>query len=190
MTKNITAAEIVTTLTAKGTETMKAVGLGQLSFFDDGVVEGSGIWGEILTAEMSHKSSGVLNRLKDLDLWETSEDFEANAGDWWALTALGAEVALLLAGVETDTPLEIPEAVEVETETVEEIPEVEVETENFIPAIRAMAEKFSYRNGWDILIESISDDEIREIVGSASTERAAIMRARKHCRVLDSHRAA
>jgi hypothetical protein len=84
--------EAIAKMTAKGIETMTAVGRGQLSFFDDGIVEGSGIWGECLVSEMGHKSSGVINRLRDLGLWVFTDSDEDPSG-WWSLTALGADVA-------------------------------------------------------------------------------------------------
>lgn len=85
-------------LTAKGRETMLAVGQHKLSFFDEGIVEGGGIWGENLTGELGHKSSGVINRLQKLGLWETSNN--GPDGMWWSLTALGAAVANVLAAPE------------------------------------------------------------------------------------------
>ena len=87
---NATAAAIAQ-LTAKGRETMEAIGLQELSFFDEGVVEGSGSWGGSISGDMGHHSSGVINRLRDMGLFR-SED----VGDydlWWTLTELGAAVA-------------------------------------------------------------------------------------------------
>lgn len=94
-----TATETIAKMTAKGIETMTAIGKQELSYFDDGVAEYSGIWGECLVSEMGHKSSGVINRLRDLGLFTATpqEHDEYDAGAWWALTALGAEVANLLA---------------------------------------------------------------------------------------------
>jgi hypothetical protein len=91
---------VVSQLTAKGEETMKAVGNHELSFFDGGIVEHEGIWGECLVSEMGHKSSGVINRLRDLGLWDATDQGsdDADAGMWWSLTALGADVANYLAG--------------------------------------------------------------------------------------------
>ena len=104
---NIT--EVINSLTAKGRETMTAIGKGELTFFDEGIVEHSGSWGSALTEEMGHKSSGVLNRLRDMGLlYNTPDDSDIDAGDWWALTALGAEVAQHLGHEETD---EVAEAV-------------------------------------------------------------------------------
>lgn len=106
---NFTATQIdeaVAAMTPKGLETMKAIGNLELSFFDEGVVEWSGIWGECLVSEMGHKSSGVVNRLRDLGLLGNSPAGEGDDSDWWYLTALGAAVALHLS--ETGKPM--PEA--------------------------------------------------------------------------------
>lgn len=97
---NVTPAQvqaIIAQLTDKGRATMLAVGQGRLSFFDDGIVENSGIWGECLTGELGHKSSGVVNRLARLGLWNVTHDLASDDGAWWDLTALGAAVANTLA---------------------------------------------------------------------------------------------
>lgn len=94
-TAEITAA--IAGLTKAGRATMLAVGRGQLSYFDEGIIEGSGIWGECLTGEMGHKSSGVVNRLAKVGLWDVTIDRESQDGAWWSLTALGAAVANHLA---------------------------------------------------------------------------------------------
>lgn len=93
-----TIETVVSQLTAKGRETMMAIGNGELSFFDGGVVEMSGIWGECLVSEMGHKSSGVVNRLKDMGLFTAHDYDHDDAGMWWQLTSLGADVANYLAG--------------------------------------------------------------------------------------------
>jgi len=97
------AAAALQAMTAKGTETMTAIGQRQLSFFDEGIQEHSGIWGSCLAQEMGHKSSGVINRLRDLGLFTTSPAGPDDDSDWWALTALGAEVANTLAAPTTTT---------------------------------------------------------------------------------------
>lgn len=39
----------------------------------------------------------------------------------------------------------------------------------------------NYENGWcDLVVETTTNDELREIIGDARTERAAILRVRKH----------
>ena len=81
------------TLTAKGLATMTAIGNGELSYFDDGIVANSGIWGECLTGELGHKSSGVIVQLVKQGMFTTSESSEDNDGTWYSLTELGAEVA-------------------------------------------------------------------------------------------------
>lgn len=91
---NTTAAAIAQ-LTAKGRETMEAIGLRKLSFFDEGIVAGSGSWGGNLAGEMGHKSSGVINRLRDMGLFETDDVEDDDM--WWTLTELGAAVANELA---------------------------------------------------------------------------------------------
>jgi hypothetical protein len=89
---------VVAQLTAKGRETMRAVGNRETSYFDEGIVKDSGIWGECLTSELGHRSSGIINRLRDLGLWEASEQQGDDPSMWWSLTALGADVANYLAG--------------------------------------------------------------------------------------------
>jgi hypothetical protein len=81
---------------------MTAVGNRKLSFFDEGIVEGGGIWGACLTGELGHKSSGVINRLSALGLWDVQAE-DGDDGSWWSLTALGAAVANALA-----TPADVP----------------------------------------------------------------------------------
>lgn len=88
----------VAALTDKGRDTMRAVGAGETSFFDNGIVEHSGIWGDNLTGELGHKSSGVVNRLAKLGLFTTHEATGDDPSNWWALSALGADVANYLAG--------------------------------------------------------------------------------------------
>lgn len=94
-----TIEAVVAQLTEKGRDAMNSIGRGWVSFFDNGIVEGSGIWGECLTADLGLKSSGVINRLRDLGLfvaYDTKDDDYAS-GMWWDLTALGADVANYLA---------------------------------------------------------------------------------------------
>jgi hypothetical protein len=85
------AAAAIDALTPKGRQTMTEVGNWTGSFFDEGCTAGSGIWGECFMNEAGHKSAGVINRLRDLGLFETSIDDES--GVWFALTPLGVEVA-------------------------------------------------------------------------------------------------
>ena len=108
------AAAAIAKLTAKGFDTMTAVANHQLSFFDDGIVAGSGIWGECFVNEMGHKSSGVINQLVKLGLFDlsTTED-----GSWYSLTELGVEVAQRLAA-----PAEEEEEEEAEVEAEAEAP--------------------------------------------------------------------
>jgi len=105
MTENTTTADVIKSLTAKGRDAMKQIGLGNVSFFDGGIVEGEGSWGGCLVDDLGHKSSGVLNRLAALGLFETGPSDDSNAGGWWMLTALGADVANTLAK-EEEAPAE------------------------------------------------------------------------------------
>lgn len=106
------ATTAIEKMTAKGLETMTAIGQGQTSFFDEGIVENSGIWGECLAGELGHKSSGVINRLVTLGLLTDCGDQSEpgfDAGHWYTLTAVGAEVAnLLAADSETETDEDEP----------------------------------------------------------------------------------
>lgn len=89
--------EAITQLTAKGRETMDAVGRGWTSFFDNGICEYSGIWGDNLTGELGHKSSGVINQLVKLGLFYVSPMQDDDPSNWYSLTKLGADVANYLA---------------------------------------------------------------------------------------------
>lgn len=103
-----TTADVIKSLTAKGRDAMTEIGHGRVSFFDGGIVEGEGSWGGCLVDDLGHKSSGVLNRLRDLGLFTQTaadEQDDAQAGGWWTLTALGADVAQTLAK-EPETPAE------------------------------------------------------------------------------------
>lgn len=101
MNKN--TAAVIAQLTVKGREAMTAIGQHKVSYFDDGIVEGSGSWGSCLTEDLGHKSSGVLNRLEALGLFTTTDTGEPeDAGFWWELTDLGADVANTLAGNTAD----------------------------------------------------------------------------------------
>lgn len=113
MTENTTTqpttADVIKSLTAKGRDAMTQIGLGNVSFFDGGIVEGEGSWGGCLVDDLGHKSSGVLNRLLALGLFthtDADSQDETNAGGWWSLTALGADVANTLAKEEKEAPAE------------------------------------------------------------------------------------
>lgn len=90
---------VVERLTPKAREAMTAIGDHRTSYFDDGIVEYSGIPGEYLVSELGHKSAGVriLNRLRDMGLLEHNAENDVGP-DWWSLTSLGADVANYLAG--------------------------------------------------------------------------------------------
>src|SRR5947209_7756695 len=90
-------------LTQSGREFMALVGAGHFDFFDDGITEHSGNWGEGLAQQAApamgkawRSMGGIMSATKKAGLWLTHED--EHDGTWWALTALGAEVALLAAG--------------------------------------------------------------------------------------------
>lgn len=102
-----TVETAISQLTAKGLDTMQAIANGETSFFDSGLVEDSGIWGDNLTGELGHKSSGVINRLVTLGLlgsWAADADDPSN---WYFLTSLGADVANFLNGTLEWTAFEI-----------------------------------------------------------------------------------
>ena len=89
-------------LTAKGQALMAQIGTWRGSFFDDGIVEHSGAWGEVLAGELDLDAlgvksvkgvAGVLNGTAKAGLWNVDPGEEGDASDWWSLTALGAEVA-------------------------------------------------------------------------------------------------
>lgn len=89
-----------TKLTKKGRELMTAIGNAELSFFDDGVVEGSGSYGEVIAGDFGfanpRSAAGVLGGLVKQGLM-TADEAEGDAGLWYSLTALGADVANSLA---------------------------------------------------------------------------------------------
>lgn len=104
---NEIVTDTIAKLTKRGRELMTAVGKGEFSFFDDGIVANSGIWGGIMAEEFfasPRSASGVMNGTAKLGLWDVSEQDGTDgpdAGAWWALTELGAAVANELAGVES-----------------------------------------------------------------------------------------
>lgn len=108
---NIDAATTAATLTAKGREFMRAVGNGEFSFFDGGIVAGEGSWGSVMSGEhftSARSASGVMNGSKKAGLWTVTDDSAdgPEAGSWWALTEAGAAVALHLAGATAALPAE------------------------------------------------------------------------------------
>lgn len=93
------AAEVIAQLTAKGRAFMQQVGKGRFDFFDDGIVEGSGNWGENMAQQLEcatnpKSASGIMGATAKLGLWNTWTD---EGQTWWDLTALGAAVAQTLA---------------------------------------------------------------------------------------------
>ena len=49
-----------------------------------------------------------------------------------------------------------------------------VNTDNLVAAVRAYAEKHYNEDGWDVLVECISDDEIADEIGEAPSTVQAI----------------
>jgi hypothetical protein len=96
-------------LTKLGRGLMLRIGQGRFSFFDDGVVEGSGIWGDNLGGEFGETKNvgGVIGRLVKAGLL-LSQPTDEPGGSWVTLTALGAAVATQLAGDEA--PAEVKPA--------------------------------------------------------------------------------
>lgn len=65
---------------------------------------------------------------------------------------------------------------------------IDVPPHPLVPGVRAHAEKFVYQNGWDILVETMTDEDIIAIIGRARTVKGAVIKARKHTRLLDAAR--
>lgn len=89
-------------LTAKGKALMAQIGNWSGSFFDNGIAEGSGAWGEVLAGELDLDAlgvknvkgvAGVLTGTKKAGLWDVTPADQGDDSDFWYLTALGAEVA-------------------------------------------------------------------------------------------------
>lgn len=96
-----TAQVVLDSLTPRGREFMAMVGRRDFDFFDDGIVEHSGNWGEAMaeqfaaaTGTSARSVGGIMAALPAKGLWNLVDD---DTGTWWSLTALGAEVALLAA---------------------------------------------------------------------------------------------
>lgn len=106
MTLSAAAQTALLNLTANGRDFMTHVGQMHFDFFDEGIVENSGNWGENLSQQLAgwtgksdKSSSGIMTATKKIGLWETSEQED---GMWWALTAVGAEVANHLAAMASE----------------------------------------------------------------------------------------
>ena len=93
----------IAALTPAGKEFMLLVGQRKFDFFDEGIVEHSGNWGEHMAWQAAGKMGktrrsmgGIMARLgsDELGLWYVNED---DGQMWWSLTALGADVANTLA---------------------------------------------------------------------------------------------
>jgi ribosomal protein L12E/L44/L45/RPP1/RPP2 len=56
-------------------------------------------------------------------------------------------------------------------------------------AVRAHAEAHYDEHGWDILVETIDEDELTEIIRGARTVGGAISKAARHVAAIDAHRA-
>ena len=101
-------------LTPAARDFMALVGHRRFDFFDDGIVEHSGNWSPHLSwqaAAILGRSklsvAGVMAKLAASPCWLVSEPQAYGDGNskqkepWWSLTAIGAEVALLAAQVDT-----------------------------------------------------------------------------------------
>jgi hypothetical protein len=153
----ITAA--IAGLTDKGRDTMRAIGNRETSFFDNGIVTDSGIWGDNLTGELGHKSSGVINRLRAVGLLESHPQSGDDPSDWWTLTALGADVANYLAGnLDVDDALPFgpdhncvptPEEPVSEPETAEETAQADFTAEPLPQAERAADATYAARGNYN-----------------------------------------
>lgn len=86
-------------LTKLGRPVMEAIGNRETSFFDNGIEEGSGIWGDNLAGELGAKP-GTLTGLVKQGLLTSDGEQDPTGGAWYALTALGAAVAQALAAPE------------------------------------------------------------------------------------------
>jgi hypothetical protein len=100
----------VKALTKKGRTVMEALGKGELTFFDDGLVAGSSGWGSVISDELGlgKGASGVLNGLVKQGLFDVVPD-DGDAGDGYLLTDLGAAVAQSFAPEADEEPEPEPE---------------------------------------------------------------------------------
>jgi len=158
-------AEIIEKLTARGRETMTAVGDWNGSFFDEGCTPGSGIWGSIFVQEMGQKSSGVINRLRDLGLFDVTPDQEGDDGDWWSLTQLGVDVARALV-LETVTLDRVADAIERSQEDAAETPVEADEEADKAAAVEFSAEPVEAAENGDEDLSITKDWEVR-VMGEA-----------------------
>lgn len=95
---NYDAAEAIAKLTVQGREAMTLIATGQATWFDNGLVEGSGIWGSCFSVK-----PGVLTGLRKQGLLAADHD---GKDMWWSLTELGALVAKeLAAGIPAAAPV-------------------------------------------------------------------------------------
>lgn len=99
-------------LTRKQTALLTAIGDSYFSFFDDGIVAGSGIWHDCMSDEIagndhydvSASPKGVVTIAAALVRKGYLRIENQEEGDWVALTELGAEKARELAGTTEATP--------------------------------------------------------------------------------------
>jgi hypothetical protein len=100
--------EAIAGLTKLGRAMMQQIGERRFSFFDNGIQEDSGIWGECLAGEFTagsspRSSAGVMTRLRTAGMLKSYNTGDpSDPGDWWDLTALGAKVARRLGGLADD----------------------------------------------------------------------------------------
>lgn len=55
--------------------------------------------------------------------------------------------------------------------------------------VKAHATEHYNRNGWDIVVETMSDEEIAALIGSTKSEKVARARVRRVVRAMDANRA-
>jgi hypothetical protein len=89
-------------LTPAGTALLTAIGQRRFSFFDDGIVEDSGIWEECLTTEVAGiantpKGVALVARKLERDGYLYISQNDGEDSPWVSLTALGAQAANELA---------------------------------------------------------------------------------------------
>lgn len=59
---------------------------------------------------------------------------------------------------------------------------------DLIAAVRAYATKNYEKDGWDVLVECWSDEDIAENIGRANTVRGALYKVSKAVKMYDSYR--
>lgn len=99
MSISTAATEAIAKLTPMGRAFMTQVGEAGFDFFDGGIVEGEGNYGENLAWQMKcakspRSAGGIMAGTLKLGMWTV---FDSDGQSWWSLTEIGAEVANELA---------------------------------------------------------------------------------------------